>query len=152
MRVEPSIPFNDSAIDFGTRKVKGGVYFTGRSGSLSYWELNEYGVIYHRLALGRTSSRMSYAFDTEEGIEEKYLCFDQLVRDVGKLVSVAQSFYKKCRYSDEIEFATQLRHICGEKFMYDENRHPEEIQRQQSDESEISASAQFLPRDLADVE
>ncbi|MDE0187334.1 MAG: TIR domain-containing protein [Candidatus Poribacteria bacterium] len=50
MKVEPSIPFNDWADEFGTKKVKGGVCFMGIPGSSIYWELNEHGIIYHRLA------------------------------------------------------------------------------------------------------
>ncbi len=152
MRVESSIPFNDSAIEFGTRKVKGGACFMGIPDSSIYWELNEYGVIYHRLALSRIPSRETYAFDTEEGIEEEYLSFDRFVRDLGNLIPVARSFYKKCCYSDEIEFAVQLRQICGEKLMYDEDQHPDEIQRQESVESTISASVRCLPRELVKAE
>ena len=151
MKTDPTIPFNDSAIEFGTRKVKGGTCFMGIPDSSIYWELNEYGVIYHRLALSRTRERRSYAFDTEEGVEEEYLSFDQIVRDLGNLIPVTRSFYKKCDYSDEIEFTAQLRQTCGEKLMYDDYQHPDEIQRQESVESSISASAQCLPRELANA-
>ena len=95
---------------------------------------------------------MTYAFDTEEGIEEEYLSFDRFVRDLGNLIPVARSFYKKCCYSDEIEFAVQLRQICGEKLMYDEDQHPDEIQRQESVESYyFSFCTQCLPRELVKV-
>ena len=46
-----SIPFNDHAIDFGTRRVEGGVCFMGNRSGQNYWELNEYGFVYHRKKL-----------------------------------------------------------------------------------------------------
>ena len=39
VKMEPSIPFNNSATDFGTRRVKGGVCFMGNRSGLLYWEL-----------------------------------------------------------------------------------------------------------------
>ena len=151
MKKDSTIPFNDSAIEFGTRKVKGGVCFMGIPDASFYWELNEYGVIYHRFVLNRTSKGESFAFDTNEGIEEEYLSFKLFVRDLAKLIPVAQSFYEKSGYSDEIKFVAQMRQIYGEKLMYDDFQYPEEIHRQESIESSVSASAQCLPRELANA-
>lgn len=148
VREERSIPFNDSASEFGTRRVQGGVCFMGTIGSSFYWELNEYGILYHRWALSRRPWRESNALGNKDSSEEEYLTFDELARVIGEFVPLAQSFYHKCLYSGYIEIIAQLRQVYGEKLKYEDRQYPDEIQTQESVESEIFASTQFLPRDL----
>ncbi len=152
MRTEHSIPFNDSAAEFGTRRVQGGVCFLGSIDGSFYWELNEYGILYHKWGLSRRPLHESYTFRHENSNEERYLSFDEIVRVIGGLIPLAQSFYKKCLYLGNIEILAQLRQIRGEKLMYDTDQHPEIIQRQESIESFYSASVQCLPRELASSE
>ena len=152
VREERSIPFNDSASEFGTRRVQGGVCFMGRIGRSFYWELNEYGMLYHRWALSRGPWQESNTSRNEDSSEEEYLTFGELARVIGEFVPLAQSFYQKCLYSGNIEIIAQLRQVCGEKLKYADRQHPEEIQRQESVESEILASTQCRPQDLVKAE
>ena len=39
---------------------------------------------------------------------------DQFIGKIGELIHVAQSFYKKCEYSGNIEITAQLRRVFGE--------------------------------------
>ena len=122
----------------GPLRVTGGIYNRRET---SYWELNEYGIVYGRIALERISS--------DQG-EEQYLDFSRFVWPIGRLIKRAQSFYEECQYSGNIEVTATLRGVLGEKLMYYENQRPEEMG--QSVDSEIPVSAQYLPRDLVEKE
>ena len=148
VRRERSIPFNDSAVEFGTRRSQGGVCFLGSIGGSFYWELNEHGILYHRWALSKKPWQESNTHRNEDGNEEEYLAFDELARVIGELVPLAQSFYQKCLYLGNIEIIAQLRQVYGEKLKYEDRQYPDEIQTQESIESEILVSTQCLPRDL----
>ena len=137
---------------FGTHlaKVAGGVAegFPPRTltradhDSYTYLELNEYGIIYNRSALIRESSRIPV-----DGNNGTYLIFAEFVWKIGALINQRRFFYEKCGYSGNIEVTAQLRQIFGEKIKYgDESRY--QIEEQRSADSEVSASTQYLPRDL----
>ena len=53
MVLHPFIPSTESNINLTTRKVSGGACFMQTGDSLDFWELNEYGIIYHRTGLRR---------------------------------------------------------------------------------------------------
>ena len=116
-----------------------------------YWELNEYGIVYHRATLNRRTSK--FASDAEE-----HLDFRQFVATIGELIQKAQSFYKKCEYLGNVEITVKLREVFSEKLGFYNlyNRHSRRefdlIKRQQCVDSQILVSTQCLPRDLAERE
>ena len=139
---------------FGTNlsKVAGGVAegFSPRtltrgdhdSDSYTYLELNEYGIIYNRSALIRESSRIPV-----DGNNGTYLIFPEFVWKIGTLIHQGRFFYEKCGYLGNIEITAKLRQIFGEKLKYANESHYK-IEEQRSADSEVSASTQYLPRDL----
>ncbi len=116
-----------------------------------YWELNEYGIVYHRATLDRRTS--TFAEEAEE-----HLDFRQIVSMIGELIQKAQSFYKKCEYLGNVEITVKLREVFSEKLGFYNlyNRHSRTefnlIKRQQCLESQVLVSTQCLPRDLAERE
>ena len=146
-----SIPFNDRASDFGTRRVAGGICFIGTIGGILYWELNEYGIVYHKKTL--------YKEPVEPYNEpEECLHYRQFVRTIGELIKDAQSFYEKCGYLGNIEITVRLQQVFREKlgfYRLDDDSSPIEfdaIKRQQCLDSQVSASTQCLARNLVERE
>ena len=142
-----SIPFNDRTIDFGTRRVEGGVCFIGSRNGIFYWELNEYGFVYHREKLSKQTAEY---FDEQE----ECLHYRQLVKTIGELIKEAQSFYEKCGYLGNIKITVRLQQVFEEKLgFYESNDYLSRIEfdlikRQQCLDSHVSASTQSLARDL----
>ena len=112
-----------------------------------YWELNVYGIVYYRVVLEKVLWQRRSNHD-----EGQSLYSTEFVRTIGKLIKQAQSFYEKCEYSGNIEVTAQLREVLGEKLMYGLKQPPYQIEKQQCTDSEISASTQYLPRDLVNRE
>ena len=143
----------------GKRVAGGSIAVTGRNRALyNYWEFNEYGIVYHRRALQKVTSKFA------DGDEEEHLQFQEFALTIGKLIQRAKSFYKKCGYLGNIEIAAQLRRVFDEKLrfyeLYNDYSHQggsghidvDYIGQQQSSDSEVLASAQRLPRNLAEKE
>ena len=147
IRMGRSIPFNDREIDFGTRRIEGGVCFIGSGDGILYWELNEYGIVYHR----RTLYKRTVEFYNEQ---EECLHFRQFVSTISELIQNTRSFYEKCGYLGNIEITVQLQQVFGEKLAVyesvDDLYHggPDLIKQQQCLDSQISVSIQRLARDL----
>ena len=131
--------------DSSLSRVAGGVSaqtLTRReSGTYTYRQFNEYGIIYQRFVLRKEQ------LQSITGAGE-YITFDQFVRKIGELIYLAQSFYEKCEYSGNIKVTAQLREVLDEKLMYSGHESADQIGQQQSADSEISVSAQYLPREL----
>ena len=112
------------------------------------WELNEYGIVYHRIKLEKRTSTFAH-----RGTEE-HLDFRQIVSTIGELIQKAQSFYKKCEYLGNIEITVQSREVFGEKLgfyeLYNKPSHKkfDLIKQQQCVDSQVLASIQCLPIDL----
>ena len=113
--------------------------------SRTYRELNEYGIVYQRFVLRKVPLQ-------ENPNEGQYLMPDQFIGKIGELIHVAQSFYKKCEYSGNIEITAQLRRVFGENLMLKTNQFPVYIKQQRSFDSEILASIQCLPHELVKAE
>ena len=109
--------------------------------SFTYRELNEYGIVYQRFSLRKVPNN----FNPDE---EQYFMPDQFVRKIGELIHLSQSFCQQCAHSGHIEVKVQLRQIFGEELMLGQGQFPEYIKQQRSYDSEISASTQYLPRNL----
>ena len=114
------------------------------SDSSYYWELNEYGIVYEKIVLRRIDSRTR----DHNGRFLVGLHFLDLVQQIRKLINRAQSFYKKSEYFGHVEVTAQLKRVEGLTLIYSEHQYLEEIGSRRSIDSEISASTQFLPRDL----
>ena len=102
----------------------------------SYWELNEYGIVYGR---------------TDLTVDEKtqHLFLDRFVQPIARLIKRAQSFYEKCQYSGSIKITAKLRVVQGRKLKYDGTKDDD---MRQSFDSDIQGSSQYLPRDLVEWE
>ena len=109
--------------------------------SYTYRELNEYGIVYQRSVLRKIPTN----WQPNRGC---YLMPEQFVWKIGELIRLTQSFYEKCEYTGYIELKAQLRQILGEAVMLAPGQFPADIKQQQSFDSEISASTQYLPQDL----
>ena len=109
--------------------------------SYTYRELNEYGIVYQRSVLRKIPTN----WQPNRGC---YLMPEQFVWKIGELIRLVQSFYEKCEYAGYIEVKAQLRQILGEALMFEQGQHPSGIKQQRSFDPEISASTQYLPRDL----
>ena len=131
--------------DYSSRVAGGFSVSTIRHEDLyQYWELNEYGIVYHRTTLDRRTS--TFAREAEE-----HLDFRQFVATIGELIQKAQSFYKKCEYLGNIEITVQSREVFGEKLGFYEKPSRvkfNSIKRQQCLDSQVLASTQCLPIDL----
>ena len=136
--------------DYSSRVAGGFSVSTIRHEDLyQYWELNEYGIVYHRTTLDRRTS--TFARKAEE-----HLDFRQFVATIGELIQKAQSFYKKCEYLGNIEITVQSREVFGEKLgFYELYNKPSRkkfdlIKQQQCVDSQVLASIQCFPRNLVE--
>lgn len=117
-----------------------------------YWELNEYGIVYHRVELSTQTS----TFANKE--KEDYLDFRQIVSTIGELIQKAQSFYERCEYLGNIEIKMQLREVFGKKLGLDGSSNEtsrkkfDSIKRQKCLDSQVLASTQCFPIDLMERE
>ena len=69
------------------------------------WELNEYGIVYHRVKLEKRTSTFAH------GETEEHLDFRQFVSTIGELIQKAQFFYEKCEYLGNVEITVKLRKV-----------------------------------------
>ena len=155
MRTQCSNPhslalFNDSAIDFGTWQVPGGVCFIGAKVNLLYREINEYGIVYHAEELHRSKYEAFHGPEDDE--ENQYLELNDFVGNIYKLIAVAKDFYGTCQYTGNIEITAQLRNVLGERIMFGREPHYTPIHRRQSLQPEISACIQCCARDLLEFD
>ena len=71
---------------------------------------------------------------------------------IGYGLEYARSLYEKCDRLGNLEITAQLRGVFGERLRFYEAQRDDEWKRQQSLDSEIAASIQCFPRDLAEKE
>ena len=137
---------------YSSRVMGGWVASTKRDSEFyAYWELNEYGIVYHRQHLDKID-RYS------DSHEAKYLDFRRFVWEVGRTIEMATSFYKKCGYLGNVDITVQLRRVFDEKLLFYKfyfnilRRHikPDDIEKQQCFDSQVLVSIQCLPQDFVD--
>lgn len=143
-------PLIEGDSDSGTRQVTGGVCHIGGKSRLWYHELNERGIVYYANQLHK--SRYEAFHGPEDNEENRYLRLRDLVREISTLILIAKDFYAKCEYLGEIQVAAQVRNVLGEKLMFGGETHYSSIQRQESLEPAISASAKCHALDLIEFE
>ncbi len=118
--------------------------------AFTYWELNEYGIVYHREVLDKIC-QLSYE-------KPEWRSFSQFVQVIGNLIKRATSFYKECEYLGNVEITVQLRQIFDEKLLFYKTYHDnldghikyDEIEKQRCLDSQVSVSLQRLPQDLVE--
>ena len=128
-------------------RVTGGIYSLsqGNTNLPHYWEFNEHGIVYHWIVLKREKSRGRSDSDIGQTPHSA-----EFVRTIGWLIKRAQSFYEVYQYSGNIKVTATLQGVLGQKLIYYENQHPDDMG--QSVDWEIPISAQYLPRDLVEKE
>lgn len=124
------------------RRVTGGTYTLSEYEPGDYCELNEYGIVYQRTKLEPQASGPG---------AEQYLNFSVFLDRICDCMSLAKSFYDKCEYIGNIEFTVRLREVFGKK-LANSNELGGQIGPLECSDSEILASIQCLPRDLANSE
>ena len=144
------ILFNDTATDFGTRQVPGGVCFEGAKVNLLYREINEFGIVYHAEGLHRARYEAFHGPEDEE--ENHYLELNEFVGNIYKLIAVAKDFYDRCQFSSIIEIKAQLRYVLGERVIFGRERHYTPIHRRQSLQPEIVACIQCCASDILEFD
>ena len=97
MDVSPLIPFAEADSNIGRRNVTGGVCFMGDRSRLTYWELNEYGIIYRRETLSREPWRNRVNIGNESSRAGKHLDADDVALRVFQFLMVYKRFFSKMR-------------------------------------------------------
>ena len=119
------------------RRVIGGHFCYNEE---EYWELNEYGIIYHRVVL---------FIQPEDGID-----YGIFLWHINELIKRANALYVNCGYQGNIEVITHLRNIFGrelidtESYSYGKKITENLDAEAQSFDTEGIASTQCLARDL----
>ncbi len=137
---------NEFSLKSYSSRIVGGIYVLTDKGldSKGYWELNEYGIVYHWASLPRMPSRSA---NTEK---REPLDFQHFVSTIGELIKKSRSFYEKCEYSGNIEITAHLRQVFNEKLSVSAFEHPNTVGL--SADAEVLAATQCLPRDLSERE
>ena len=96
---------------YSSRVMGGWVASTRRDTEFySYWELNEYGVVYHRHHLDKIEQHLRG--------EAKHLDFRRFVWEIGRTIEKATSLYKKCGYLGNVDITVQLRQVFDETLLF----------------------------------
>ena len=140
------ILFNDTATEFGTRQVPGGVCFVGATVNFLYREINEYGIVYHAVELHRSKYESFHGPEDDE--ENQYLELNDFVGNIYQLIAVANDFYKRCQFLGDIELEARLENVLGERVMFGQEPHYSSIHRRQSLQPEISTRIRCSALDL----
>ena len=123
------------------QRVTSGVYYL--SGVYKYYELNEYGIVYHKASLS-----CSDAQEIEYG---------EFVRGITLLIEFAAELYKQCEYLGNIEIEVVLQQVFGIKLRDNSSglkwdKITDNIPGGANcSDSEIFVSKQCFPRDLYDL-
>ena len=137
---------------YSSRVMGGWVASTQRDSEFyAYWELNEYGIVYHRQHLDKID-RYSNSH------EAKYLNFRRFVWEIGRTIEKATSLYKKCGYLGDVDITVQLRRVFDETLLFYKfysgilrgHIKPDDIEKQQCLDSQVLVSLQCLPQDFID--
>ena len=70
----------------------------GDRSRLTYWELNEYGIIYRRETLSREPWRNRGGFGNESSRAGKHLDADDVALRVFEFLWFTKDFFQKCEY------------------------------------------------------
>ena len=148
MHMDPHIPSADVDGYYGTRNVSGGACFMGARNRLTYWELNEYGIIYERESVRRETWGNRGGFGNDSRGQRDYLDADDIAWRMLKFLWLGRNFYLKCDYIGNIEITSRLREVDKESLRFKTDRNPEILKERTSVESEVSASGLSLAHEL----
>lgn len=148
MVLEPLIPTTDRNINLNTRRVIGGACYIHSVDPMVYWELNEYGVIYHMTGLSKEPFPVTLGSGDDDAEEDWFLHSDDIGKNIYVFLANVKDFLERCQYLGNIEITVTLREIQGEKLRFPDDRHPSYAEDRESLEPEVSGSVQCLPQDL----
>ena len=130
------------------RKVAGGV--ANVKNNDKYFELNEYGIVYHRIVL--PDYQEPNWRNELTAIAVNYCDF---VRAIRSLISQAKMLYEKCEYVGNIEVTAKLQNVLetqlydpGDRLLYAQKITEHIPDGPVCSDSEVSASTQCMPRDF----
>ena len=134
-------------VPFPPRKVAGGV--ANVKNNDIFFELNEYGIVYHRRVL--PEHQQSNARHEFTAVALNYCDF---IRTIRILIFQAMALYEKCEYVGNIEVTAKLQQVLH-KELYDPESplYAQKITEHIPDgpvcsDAEVSASTQCMPRDF----
>ncbi len=148
MIFEPLIPTTDRNINLNTRRVTSGVCCIQSMCPPDFWELNEYGFMYHRTGISSEPFKGVQSSHDDDVDEERFLHSDDIGRNLYVFLENAKDFLPRCQYLGNIEITAKLREIQGEKLRFPDDRHSSFAEDRESLEPEVSASRQCLMHDL----
>ncbi len=135
-------------VPFPPRKVAGGV--ANVKNNDIFFELNEYGIVYHRRVL--PEHQQSNARHEFTAVALNYCDF---IRTIRILIFQAMALYEKCEYVGNIEVTAKLHNVLGTQLYAPDDRllYAQKITEHIPDgpvcsDSEVSASTQCMPRDF----
>lgn len=148
----PLIPSTARNIDLSTKRVTGGTCHVENGDWLSFWELNEHGIIYCREGLHRKRMVSDFSPRDADNRGEEYLTVDEIALKIYGFLSIAEHFFTRCEYSGNVEVMARLEQVGDEKLLFSQDLQSAAVERRQSAETEILASTQCLPRYLRTAE
>ena len=135
-------------VTFPPRKVAGGV--ANVENNDIFFELNEYGIVYHRRVL--PEHQQSNAHHELTGVAVNYCDF---IRTIRILIYQAMMLYEKCEYVGNIEVSAKLQNVILIQLYDPDDRllYAQKITEHIPDgpvcsDAEVSASTQCMPRDF----
>ena len=152
MILEPLIPTTGRNIDLATRRVTGGACYIKSMYPMDYWELNEYGVVYHKTGLSKEPCPGRWDPGDGDKDEEEYLDSQDIGSNIYKFLENVKDFLERCKYRGDIEITVTLREIQGEKLKFPDDRHPSFVEERESVQSEVSAYGQCSPHELGNCD
>lgn len=139
-------------VTFPPRKVAGGVANV-RNDNI-FFELNEYGIVYHRSVL--PEHQQSNVHPELIGVAVNYCDF---IRTISVLIYQAKRLYEKCDYVGNIEVSARSQNVIGTKLYDPDDRllYAQKITENIPDgpvcsDMEVYASTQCMPRDFNNID
>ena len=120
------------------RRVTGGHFCYNEN---EYWELNVYGIVYHRVVLF-----------LPPGERDKGIDYGVFLLHINYLIQRANKLYEDCEYQGNIKITAHLENIWRREVIDTENQNitANTLAEPMSFDSEVRASKQCLARDLMD--
>ena len=133
-------------VSFPPRKVAGGVANV-RNHDI-FFELNEYGIVYHRKVLSEHQQTNRHHEFT--GVALDYYDF---IRTIRILIYQAKRLYEKCEYVGNIEVSAKLQNVIGTQLYEPASNYIKRFTEHIPDgpvcsDTEVYASTQCMPRDF----
>ena len=131
---------------FPPRKVTGGVANVRNDDT--FFEINEYGIVYYRNVLYDYNGR-----DYDEQDTDYYINYFNLFKYIRSLITLTKGIYEKCEYVGNIMVSAKLQNVIGTQLYEPESNYIRKITEHIVDgpvcsDSEVYAATQCMPRDF----